>query len=355
MTIVIKPSMENLWGSEGGIGNPTLEQILSGWKQNQFPPSEIANFLQNKVETAIRYLYQTGISEWTDTEDYKKNSLVLDANKIYLSKGANKNKRPSLSPTEWSIAFDSFGANDDLRVEVSKILRDDGYLPQYVKRSDPDMQSKAKAPSFEADVGATQGFKFKAYNSGMTSLGGDLVFISGGAVNGRIKNTPPTLDMNDDTLVTTALLKKVIEEIQVKVQLPVGWSVITNNKKPPSDPAQLGYGTWVLDVQGRALVGVSNGTAENVPSWVRDPDSEYGGYVKAINVNNLPSFKAPLLLQTWVNGDDAAGSGAILTAGRNYTNGTQYPVNSTAEFKGANEPMEVVQPSQTKYIWTRTA
>lgn len=360
MPAIQKPIFNTIWASEGGMSVPDLDQILTGWVDNQFPPSEVANFLQNKIETAISYLYQVGIPTWDNLTQYRVNSFAQKDGIVYLSKTENVDKDPSITPnSDWRVAFDAFGASDDLRLEVGRIVNSDGYLRHYVKKSDPVMDARAKAPSFEADVGTpdtARGYSFKQYpTTGLFNVGGDLLLSSGGVVNGRIKNTPPTLEMNDDTLVTTALLKKVIDQLEKKTQIPVGWSVITKNPKPPSDPAQLGYGVWVQDVQGRALVGVSNSTSVSDPEWIKDPDSQFGEYTKVLTKANLPSGQIPIRLETWVHGDDASGAGAILTSDRNYANGTQYPKNSWAELGGEDEPLSIVQPSQTKYIWTRVS
>ena len=72
MVAIVKPDFENIWASEGGVAPPTLDQILSGWKQNQFPPSEISNFLQKRVDSAIAYLYQNGLPDLDKKIEYQK-------------------------------------------------------------------------------------------------------------------------------------------------------------------------------------------------------------------------------------------------------------------------------------------
>ncbi|AYD82328.1 tail fiber protein [Acinetobacter phage vB_AbaM_B09_Aci05] len=360
MAKINKPNFTTLWASEGNVTPPSLDQILSGWQMNQFPPSDVTNYQMNKVESAISYIYQMGVPEWSDDIEYQENSLTLNKvdGLIYRSKRVNKGKAPQLSSDDWVVAFDRFGASNDLREIINKIMIQDGYLPFYVTKANPNMTGIASAPAFKASVGnpsQNRGFNFENYeNTGVFSQGGDLLLASGGVVNGRIKNTPPTLDMNDNTLVTTALLKKVIDEIKVATQLPVGMSIISNNKENPA--TYLGYGTWIQDVQGKALVGVMANAGSDVPNWVKYADSTSGdSYTTRLAVENLPSFRAQLLLNTWVHGDDASGEGAILTANRNYRDGTQTPKNSYADFQGENLPFSNVQPSQTKFIWTRTA
>lgn len=357
MVAIVKPDFENIWASEGGVTPPTLDQILSGWRQNQFPPSEISNFLQKKVDSAIAYLLQNGLPEWDKKVEYQKSSLVKFGDRHYISKVVNVNKTPSTENNYWRVAFDEYGASNDLREELSKIMSVDGYVPYYVKKSDPVMLGKAKAPSFEADVGITNGFSFKGYQSGVYCLGGDLHFTSGGVVNGRIKNTPPTLEMNDDTLVTTALLNKVIEQIKKETQIPIGWSVITTNKKPPSDKDQLGYGTWKLDVQGRALVGANDSTAINAPEWTMDADSQHGEYEHTVIIAEMPRHRMSF------PADDQLIESFDLERNKELQ-GRGYDAKSSQESKwasgwaftnyvGEGKPMNVVQPSQVKFIWTR--
>ncbi|QIW91555.1 hypothetical protein vBAbaMD22_42 [Acinetobacter phage vB_AbaM_D22] len=355
-----KPDFTTLWASEGNVTAPSLNQMLSGWQMNQFPPSDVTNYQMNKVETAISYIYQMGIPEWDDKVEYQINSLALNKvdGLIYRSKTVNIGKAPQLSANDWVVAFDRFGASDDLRVTLNKILNQDGYLSFYVTKSNPQMVGIATAPSFKAAVGAPSqgtGFGFTNYETtGVFSQGGDLLFASDGVVNGRIKKDAPTLEMNDNTLVTTALLKKVIDEIKLATQLPIGMSIITNNKENPA--TYLGYGTWIADLQGKALVGVNTAAGSDAPNWVKYADSTSGdSYTTKLATENLPSFRAQLLLNTWVHGDDASGSGAILTANRNWESGTQLPDKSYADFQGENIPFSNVQPSQTKFIWTRTA
>lgn len=364
MTEIKKPDYTEIWASEGGVNNPTLDQILSGWKQNQYPPSEIANAIQNKIETAVAYIFQKGVSEWDEDTTYYPSSLVLNRGVHYLATAESTGKEPSSGLTEgfWVIAFDRYGASDDLRAEVSKILTQDGYVPFYVKKTDPIMLSEAKAPSFLSETGSSNGFKFRGHNSGIYSLGGELLFMSNGASNGRIKNVAPTLDMNDDTLVTTALLKSVVEKMKKETQIPVGWSVITSNRKPPSDPDQLGYGIWTQDLQGMALVGVSNGTADNIPEWVKDPDSRYGEYKKSVLVENLPEHTHETVLLGGGNSDIKMGQ-SVASRWRDEKDYNGYilggsssePNTGKSGKTGGSKPLDVVQPSQTKYIWTRTA
>lgn len=359
MVAIVKPDYENIWSSEGGETAPSLDQIISGWRQNQFPPSEISNFLQKKVETAIQYLYQVGISDWDSKIEYQVSSLVKRGTRHYKSKTVNIGKDPVGDTVNWVFAFDEYGASNDLRQEISQIMGIDGYVPFYVKKSDPVMTAKAKAPAFESDVGVNNGYKFKNYNSGMTTMGGDLVFISGGVANGRIKNTAPTLEMNDDTLVTTALLNQVIEQMKLSSRIPIGWSVITRSSKPPSDVSQLGYGTWELDLQGRAVVGATDSTAINAPEWTKDADSLFGEYEHTMTIAEIAKHRDTF------PADDQLIQQFDLERNTNIV-GRRYDADSSTSsnyasgwaflpYVGESKPFNIVQPSQVKFIWTRIA
>lgn len=357
MTIYNAPSLEDLWASEGGMKEVDSNKYKEGWRLHEFPPSEVVNFLQNKVEEAIAWIIQNGLPEWLPKMEYKLGSFTTHGGHLWKStKDKNIGSKPIEGSQDWKIAFDNFGSAASVRAIVDKIINDEGFLKLYVSKANPVMTATAIAPSFQALSGLLQGFYFKEYpTTNITCVGGDLILSAGGVSNGRVKKDKPTLEMNDNTLVTTELLNKVVADLVKRTQIPVGYTLITNNKKPPSEKDQLGYGTWELDLQGRTPVGVSTAATESVPEWVKDVDSKEGEYSRRITDKNLPPFRARLMLNKWVHGDDASGAGAILTADRNVRSDTQYPWESYADYQGENLPFDVVQPSQTKYFWTRIA
>ncbi|MFA1104205.1 hypothetical protein ACDI66_26360, partial [Klebsiella pneumoniae] len=71
MAKIQKPDFTTLWASQGNVQAPDISQVLSGWQLNQFPPSNVTNYQMNKVESAIAYLFQMGISEWTDKIEFQ--------------------------------------------------------------------------------------------------------------------------------------------------------------------------------------------------------------------------------------------------------------------------------------------
>lgn len=362
MTLYAQPDFENIWASEGGRQPPSLNQILSGWAQNQFPPSEVANHMQNRIEQAIAYIIQCGIPEWQPKMTYKASSLAVHGGVHYYSLKENVAKPPDTSPDDWRVAFDSYGANADLRAEVATILGQDGHLPFYVRKADPVMDAKAKAPAFEAAVGggdANKGFRFTGFDTGVTSIGGNLVFRVKGSDVGKLTEIEPDIASNDNTLVTTAMLKKVLDEMEKKFQIPIGWSVVTKHSKPPSDAAQLGYGTWVLDCQGSAIVGVSKDTAASLPEWVRDADSTFGEYNHAMTIPELPRHRDTFPADDQLIAQFDLERNTELV-GRRYDAHSDVSSSHASgwaylPYVGESVPFNVVQPSQTKFIWTRIA
>ena len=350
MAVANRPDVQNIWGSEGGITTPSLEQVLSGWKQNQIPPSDVANFLQNKIENAVAYFLQVGISDWHTETEYRVGSLVRVGSTVYLSKAVNLGKNPTLQANTafWGIAFDPYGANNDIRAIVTDILNTEGYLTKYVSKANPVMDAKAKAPQFESDVGINGGFGFKNTSNSVRSLSDELHLVVGGNVMGRVKSVPATLEMNDSTLVTVELLKAELDKVKKASEIPIGWSVITSNPKPPSDVAQLGYGTWTLDCQGKAIVGLSKSTAVEQPQWTKDVDSVFGEYTHRLTEPELPKLNPNIQLGDGVTSGEtttiSAGGGLI-----NLFDKQSFPVI------GNDVPHNNVQPSQVKYVWTRTA
>lgn len=361
--ITQKPNMLYSWGATGSINIPTIDKILEGWVE-EIPPHEMANWIENRQDLALKYLFQEGFANWDSQFEFNANSLTKYNGVVYIAKLYNINKEPTTNPDIWEVAFDKYGAAKAVKDVVDKILNDEGFLSLYVSKAFPVMTGNAQAPSFRASSGLAteangnneEGFAFTGNdNSGLfrDSTSGDLVLQVDGVKVGKVNKNAVPITSDDETLVTTSFLKDYVDMITKGFQIQVGMSIITTNSANPA--TYYGYGTWVLDLQGRALVGVSSDVSSSTPDWVKVVDNNFGEFNATLETANLPSFKARILLNTWVHGDDASGAGAILTANRNWEGGTQYPDKSWAEFVGESKPFSIVQPSQTKYIWTRTA
>lgn len=101
MAQIVKPiyTQEDIWGVEGDKVQPPIDKIKNGWG-HEMMPAEYENWIQNRQDQALAYLYQFGIPEWDALTEYIANkSFVQHNGKIYLALVTNYNVTPTDSPT----------------------------------------------------------------------------------------------------------------------------------------------------------------------------------------------------------------------------------------------------------------
>lgn len=99
MAIYNKPD-ENVFASnakQGEVSN--FPDIGRGWgvsfdQTGGIPPMEWFNFLFKRNDEKFGYLFQRGLSEWSETQSYPEGALVQYKNLTYKAKRANTNKKP---------------------------------------------------------------------------------------------------------------------------------------------------------------------------------------------------------------------------------------------------------------------
>lgn len=99
MAIYNKPD-ESVFASnakQGEVNN--FPDIGRGWgisfdQTGGIPPMEWFNFLFKRIDEKFGYLFQRGLSEWSETQEYPIGALVQYKNSTYKAKRANTNKKP---------------------------------------------------------------------------------------------------------------------------------------------------------------------------------------------------------------------------------------------------------------------
>lgn len=352
-----KPNMKNSWASEGTKEYPLdVDKTLQGWEQDEIPPSEVANGIEYRQDLAIKYLFQEGIAEWDSSFEYNTTSYVKYNGVIYkLKDGAevpNTNKQPDIETDSWEIAFEEHGASEYARDEIEKIKTQEGYLNLYVSKANPVMTGIAQAPEYQANPSGGHTFTGAGANSGLFLNGNNEPEI-------RINNVPkakfvntPDWDSNDNTVVTTAMLRQ-FKTAMLDLALPVGSSLITQN---PNNPATyLGFGQWQQDCQGRAIVGVSADVTSATPDWVKSVNSQFGEYEHILTIDEMPEH----------NHNNGGWDKLLIVTGHNTTQRVDFSDNGEPNIgadgnktilpSGGSQPHNNVQPSLTKMIWTRVA
>ena len=347
-----KPNTKLMWASQGNRAEPTSDKQLDGWGQ-EIPPHEMENWVQYKQDLAIKYLYQEGIPEWDSSFEYNTTSYVKYNGVIYkLKEGAevlNTAKQPDVETTSWEIAFEPYGASSPLAEEIRKIKELEGYLSLYVSKAKPVMNGIATAPEFQATANGGHTFQNTGTDTGMfLNANNEPEFRINNSPKAVVRNNP-SLSANDNTIVTMAMLQE-FKANMFNVQFPVGISIITQDPRNPAE--YLGFGSWERDLEGRALVGVTTDVTSASPDWVKTVNRNFGAYEHQLTTGQLPphdhtSGEYKYILRS--TGQNTAASLGPTAGEPDLSSSGIVPLSSV----GGNEPHNNVQPSKTKFIWTR--
>lgn len=98
-----RPDYTYKWASGGMVATPTTGKIQEGWVV-QKPPVQYWNYIENRQDQAISYLYQQGIPEWTAAIEYQSgSSFVTYGGDIYVSIQTGTNKNPASETAYWKL------------------------------------------------------------------------------------------------------------------------------------------------------------------------------------------------------------------------------------------------------------
>lgn len=103
MAEIVKPDLTNLWASGGAVIAPSTSKIQTGWTA-EIPPHQWENYVQNRQDKALGYLFQRGIPEWDSiTEYWSGKSFVQYNGKTYKAIANTLNVVPTSDVTKWQI------------------------------------------------------------------------------------------------------------------------------------------------------------------------------------------------------------------------------------------------------------
>lgn len=115
MVDVTKPIYGDVWANTGEKLAPDSAKIATGWIQEMMP-YQYENFLQNRADTAITYLLQKGVAEWSSDQEYIANKSVVTYNgQLYMATATNTNVLPTATAS-WKKLSVSFGVNGAIPV-----------------------------------------------------------------------------------------------------------------------------------------------------------------------------------------------------------------------------------------------
>lgn len=359
-----------VWASAGDIQVPSAEKIATGHVVER-PPYEISNYLENRQDRGLAYLFQQGISVWDENLTYPANALVKRAGVVYVARQQNTNADPTTNTSLWRVAFYDYSNGMSLEEALGNILNDEGFLTLYISKANPVATGKFKGTGFTADTGVPAtgeekiGYSFTDNTKdGFFHDGEAAVVYNDGQVVAKFK-TPASLTEDSKNVVTMDILQQALKANQ---NYAVGDIYITTSSATPA--TRFGYGTWERFAQGRALVGFSENGSD--PNWVRNAGTTFGDYGVILTADNAPAHSHFVATDQGGSSDINANNNVLTTAWRTQSdyNGyifggasnkvpnrgaTSNPIGTSGSPITEATAHNNVQPSIVVYFWRRTA
>ena len=123
--------MTYVWASGGSKTAPSNVKIQTGWIVEK-PEFEKMNWVQNRQDDSLAYLFQMGVPEWDSAVEYQYSatykSYVQRNGLVYKALQTGTNKNPASEATYWTIAFDDKGAAATVQSNLTAHITNYGTL-----------------------------------------------------------------------------------------------------------------------------------------------------------------------------------------------------------------------------------
>lgn len=106
MAEFIRVDMNNVWASAGDSVPPSLAKISEGWLVEAVP-RQWWNWMQNRIDTNMAYLFQKGLPEWdAGTEYFAGKTYIQYRGNVYKALLSSTAVEPTaVGQTSWQLAF----------------------------------------------------------------------------------------------------------------------------------------------------------------------------------------------------------------------------------------------------------
>lgn len=339
-----------VWANNGNFSQPTSEKIETGFVIEK-PFNEIVNYIENKQDIGLAYLFQKGISEWDSVTTYPVNGIADYNGTTYRALKQNSATAPT-NTSQWRVAYADYNDYVALKKDLDDTKNVVDHAPKIVYKDKPVFNKKAHGKGFVAAAGTNPngsndvGYAFSTnLSTGFFLNGSDITAYKNGSVQ-AILSTPPNLESKTKHVVTLDILNDLVNakiaDIEDRLRIKVGALYLTTD---PNNPRTiLGYGQWNPHAQGRALVGVSSSSSH--PQWTRYGSSEFGSYTHSLTEaeNGKHTHSVSTYSEYSYAGDSGRFGGQAIV-----------PYVGNTSSSGSGTPHNIVQPSVTVYVWRRTS
>ena len=184
MAIYNKPD-ESVFASnakQGEVNN--FPDIGRGWgvsfdQTGGIPPMEWFNFLFKRADEKFGYLFQRGLSEWSETQEYPIGALVQYKNLTYKAKRANTNKKPDQAD---SLDWQRWGFTQS---ELESATLKGSGITQLLTSTNSDDETKSATPK-SVKIAYDKGVEAKTAADNANNNANGRVSKNGDSINGTL-------------------------------------------------------------------------------------------------------------------------------------------------------------------------
>jgi hypothetical protein len=131
MAKITKPDMTYVWASGGSKTAPSSVKIQTGWIVEK-PEFEKMNWVQNRQDDSLAYIFQMGVPEWDSAVEYQYSatykSYVQRNGLVYKALQVGTNKDPASEAAYWTLAFDDKAAAATVQTNLNTHITNYGTL-----------------------------------------------------------------------------------------------------------------------------------------------------------------------------------------------------------------------------------
>ena len=184
MAIYNKPD-ESVFASNAKQGEVnSFPDIGRGWgisfdQTGGIPPMEWFNFLFKRTDEKFGYLFQRGLSEWSETQEYPVGALVQYKNLTYKAKRANTNKKPDQAD---SLDWQRWGFTQS---ELKSATLTESGITQLLTSTNSDDETKSATPK-SVKIAYDKGVEAKTAADNANNNANGRVSKNGDVINGTL-------------------------------------------------------------------------------------------------------------------------------------------------------------------------